>query len=120
MALSDPQTVTIDGTAYTTARMPFSEKGTSRFTDPTGLVDLVILQNKGRRNRSAVRIQRTIEATDPLTSLKSNEQAVVYLMVDRPLVGFSNADLKKMVDALTAYISAGSGANLIKVLAGEA
>lgn len=120
MALADPQTVTIDGTAYTVARMPFNEKGSSTFTDPTGLVDLVILQNKGRRSRSAIRIQRTVEATDPLTAVKSSEQAAVYLMVDRPLLGFTNADLKKMVDALTAYTAASSGANLLKVLAGEA
>lgn len=120
MALADPQSLTIGGTGYTVARMPFSEKGTSLFTDPTGLVDLAILQNKGRRNRSAIRVSRRIEATDPLTAAKSNEQATVYLMVDRPALGFTSADLKAMVDGLAAYVAASSGANLLKVLAGEA
>lgn len=120
MALADPQSITIGGTAFSVARMPFTEKGTSVFTDPTGLVDLSILQNKGRRSRSAIRISKRIEATDPLTAVKSSEQATVYLMVDRPLLGFTNADLKAMVDALAAYTAASSGANLLKVLAGEA
>lgn len=119
MALSDPQTVTIDGTAFTLPRMPFVEKGRSNFLSSDGTVDLVILQSEGKRRRSAIRIERTVQATDPLTAIKTDETATVYVMVDRPLLGFPNADLKKMVDALMAYTAASSGANLLKVLAGE-
>jgi hypothetical protein len=44
----------------------------------------------------------------------------VYLVIDIPTVGYTNAEQKYQVDALTAWLTASSGANVTKVLGGEA
>lgn len=118
MALNDPQSVTISGTAVSTPRISM-EKGRTVYTNADGDVSFVVLQSNGKRKRTAVRIEKRKVAADPLTAANAYADAAVYIMVDRPTVGYSTADLKALVDALTAWTAAGSGANLLKVLGGE-
>jgi hypothetical protein len=43
----------------------------------------------------------------------------VYIVVDVPKVGFSIAEQKQLVDGLTAYLTASSGARTTQLLGGE-
>jgi hypothetical protein len=43
----------------------------------------------------------------------------VYLVVDAPLVGYTIAEQKQIVDALVAYLTASSGARVTQLLGGE-
>lgn len=118
MALADPQAVTIDGTAYTLARLP-GEKGRQPYTNADGTISLVTLQSSGKRKRSAVRIEKRKVATDPLTSINSYQDAAVYVMFDRPIVGFTNDELVKIFAGLSATMTASTNALTLKVLGGE-
>jgi hypothetical protein len=42
-----------------------------------------------------------------------------YLVVDVPPLGFSIAEQKQIVDALTGYLTASSGARVTQLLGGE-
>lgn len=42
-----------------------------------------------------------------------------YLVVDTPITGFTVAEAKQIVDALTGYLTASSGAKVTNILGGE-
>jgi hypothetical protein len=43
----------------------------------------------------------------------------VYMVVDHPVNGFTVVEQKYLVDALTAYLSASTGAKVTQLLGGE-
>lgn len=119
MALADPQSVTIDGSAISLPRIK-SAGNVTTYTSADGAYTFLVRQSTTKqRVRSEIRVSQTKIATDPLTALNLSVGDSVYLVVDRPLVGWTAADLKKQVDGLTAWTSASSGSNLLKVLQGE-
>lgn len=118
MALSDPQSVTINGTAFSLARV-ISLEGKSQYNSADGNTRLVVLQSNGKRKRTAIRLEQTKVASDPLTSINAYADDAVYLMIDRPLVGFSVDEIVKQVTALVALISASSYGLVTRVLGGE-
>jgi hypothetical protein len=42
-----------------------------------------------------------------------------YLVIDVPKVGYTIAEQKQIVDALTAYLTASTGAKVTQLLGGE-
>lgn len=118
MALADPQSITIDGTAFSLPRLP-GEKGRQPYTSADGTTSLVVLQSNGKRKRTAVRVERVKVAADPLTSINSYQDAAVYVMFDRPNVGFSNDELVKIFTGLVSAMTASTNALTLKVLGGE-
>jgi hypothetical protein len=42
-----------------------------------------------------------------------------YLVIDVPLVGYTIAEQKQVVDGLTAYCTASTGARITQLLGGE-
>lgn len=118
MALTDPQSITIDGTTFTLARLT-PTAGRTEYVNPDGTVKLVILQSNGKRKRSAIRIEFTKVAADPLTAVNSYVTSSIYLMVDRPQIGFSSEDLVDYTTGLITLISGSSYALLSRVTAGE-
>lgn len=118
MALSDPQSLTISGTTYTLARhTPAS--GRTEYVNADGTVKLVILQNVGKRKRSAVRVETTKVAADPLTAVNSYVSQAVYVMFDRPPVGFSDAEIVGVLTGLITALSASTYALATRVVQGE-
>jgi hypothetical protein len=58
--------------------------------------------------------------TDPFDETQKVEvSASVYLVLDRPLAGFTNAELKLLVEGLTTFLTASTGANIKKLIASE-
>lgn len=116
---TDPQTVTINGVAQTCARVAIGDmNATYRTADETVSLRISHRKNKGRVRRM-VRLDQIVVATDPLTSAQDYQTAGVYLVVDEPLVGFSDAQLQYLVTALTTWLTASTNANTTKLLGSE-
>lgn len=119
MAFSDPQSVTINAVANTLPRTSSGENSGS-FTKDDGNVKLTISHAYGKRNRRTVRLDHRKIAADPLVAAQNLQYSMsCYIVVDVPVVGYTVAEAKQIVDALTAYLTASSGANVTKVLGGE-
>lgn len=119
MAFSDPQTVIINGA---TMSIPRTGTGPSSgaFQDAEGNVKLSVSHAVNKRARRTVRIDNQKVAQDPLfPAANVPYSASVYLVVDTPLVGYSVAEQKALVDGLTAYLTASSGARVSQLLGGE-
>jgi hypothetical protein len=116
---SDPQTVTINAIANTLPRIS-SGPNSSVYQKEDGNVKMTISHQYGKRNRRQVRVDFRKVAADPLATGYNKEYSFsTYLVVDHPPVGFTNTEVKYVVDALSAYLSASSGANVTKLLGGE-
>lgn len=119
VAFSDPQSVTINAVAQTLPRVSV-DTNASIYQKDDGTVKLTASHSYGRRKRSLLRLDFSKTAADPLTSSNNVIYSMsVQLVVDRPLVGFTIAEQKQIVDALSAYLTASSGANTTKLLGGE-
>lgn len=116
---SDPQTVTINAVAQTLPRTG-SGPTSGVFTKDDGTVKMSIAHAFGKRNRRTIRIDHRKVAADPLATGYNKEYSMsVYLVVDVPTVGYTNAEQKQIVDGLTAYLTATSGARVTQLLGGE-
>jgi hypothetical protein len=119
MAFTDPQSVTINAVANSLPRT--SMQGTTgAFTKDDGNVKLTISHVNGKRNRRMIRLDHRKIAADPLSASQNIEYSMsAYLVADVPLIGYSVAEAKQIVDALTAYLTASSGARVTQLLGGE-
>jgi len=116
---TDPQSVTINSVATS---LPKVSSGTnaSEYKTADGLAKLAISSQYGKRVRRMVRLDSSKIAADPLSAGQSLPVSMsAYLVVDVPLVGYTNAEQKYIVDALSGWLTASSGANVTKVLGGE-
>ncbi len=117
MALSDPQTVTI-GSAQTLARILTGSQDAT-YMDTTGTYALrVSHQVTNPRKRSLVQVLRKKISTDALTDLKSEVSAWLNITFDRPLAGFTEAELLELEGVFT-WLTASTNAVAKKVLALE-
>lgn len=119
MALSDPKTVTINAVPSDLARVDVTGSK-SIYSKDDGLITLTVSHQNGKRKRAYVRLDVQKTAPDPLISAT----AVIYnmsaaLTVDRPLVGFTIAEQKQIVDGLVGLLTATTGADTTKILGGQ-
>jgi len=119
MAFADPQTITINAVAQTLPRTS-SGINAGTFTKDDGNVSLSVQHSLGKRNRRTIRVSHAKIAPDPLISAQNIKYSMsVYLTVDIPVTGYTVAEQKQIVDALTAYLTASSGARVTQLLGGE-
>lgn len=119
MAFADPQSVTINAIAKTLARTG-SGLNTGSFAKDDGEVKLTISHAYNKRNRRTLRIDHTKTVADPLIPSQNTPFSMsCYIVVDVPPVGYSVAEAKQVVDGLTAYLTASSGARVTQLLGGE-
>lgn len=115
MALADPQTITV-GSAVTLPRTVTGNTD-AQYTSADGTISLLVShQVKGGRRRTLVKGGRKKVSTDPLTDMKSEIGAVINISIDRPNVGFTEAELIELVTGVFTWNTAGTNANLKKVL----
>lgn len=119
MAYADPQSVTINAVANTLPRTGMD--GTvGSFSKDDQTVQLKISQSEGKRKRQSIRLDFKKVAPDVLNpTLNVNVSMSVTLVVDTPLLGLSLVEKKQVVDGLTAYLTASSGARVTQLLGGE-
>jgi hypothetical protein len=120
MAFADPQTITINAVPHTLARTGFGpDNGLFREDDTEN--KLSISHTYGKRVRRLARLDNQVTTTDLLDpSINTLYTMACHLVVDVPTVGYSIASQKQVVDGFVAWLSASSGANITKLLGGEA
>lgn len=119
MALAD-QTVTISGTTTPLPRTGQSFNA-GQFLAADGNIQMdVSHRSTGTRKQSLIKLTHRKVAADPLLSGKNdNVSASVHIVINRPLVGYSQAELKAIYDGFVAQLNATSGVVVTKVLGGE-
>lgn len=119
MSFTDPQTITVNAVAVPLPRTS-TDRNSGTFSSADGAYRLSVSHAYGKRNRRTVRIDSTKLSPDPLQpAINSRYSMSTYIVVDSPTAGYSNAELKFVVDALTAYLTATAGAKVTQLLGGE-
>lgn len=119
MALSDPQSVTINAVAIP---LPRTSSGVNQgaFTANDSNAKLSISHQFGKRNRHVIRLDTRKVAADPLNTAQNLQYSEsVYLVIDHPPVGYTVAQTKLDVDGFLALLTASSGAIVTKIVGGE-
>jgi hypothetical protein len=120
MAFSDPQKVKVDGS--TEVELPRVDTGnmSSEYLKDDGSVRLLLSTADGRRKRHVARIDLSKVIASTLNPSQNEEaSASAYLVVDRPKTGYSNDELRKLVEGLNTFLSATSYAATKKLLGSE-
>jgi hypothetical protein len=114
--LADPQSVTVNGSAVS---LPRTANGntTNVYTASDGNTSMTTKQNTtASRFRREVRLSNRKVATDPISAVNKEIGLSVYLVIDEPRTGFSDAEIGYYIDALKAWLTS---TNYGKVLGGE-
>ena len=119
MALSDPQSVTINAVAISLPRVS-NGVNEGRFSSNDSLVSETVSHQYGKRNRHLFRIDHNKVAADPFqTGINNKYSMSAYVVFDVPPVGYTVAEAKLVIDGFIAQLTASSGALITKVLGGE-
>lgn len=115
---TDPQSVTLDGAKSLPRINTGDGNSTYRTADEKLQLRISHKPNKGRV-RSMARLDETVIAADPLTAEQGYQTAGAYIVIDKPKVGFTVAQLTALAVALSTWLTADSNANLVKLLGAE-
>lgn len=118
MAFADPQSVTINAVANSLPRIS-SGVNTGTFQKDDATVKLSVSHQYGTRIRRQLRIDHSKVAADVFTSDNTKYSMSAYIVVDVPETGYTLAEQKQIVDALSAYLTASTGAKVTQLLGGE-
>jgi len=120
--LSDPQKwKNAAGTEVTGPRVS-TGNGTSTYSTSDGLDDLTLstTETSSNRRRHLCRLDTSKLSTNIYEESKKQEvSASCYLVIDRPVNGFSVAEMKKLVEGLVGLLSGTSYQVTEKLLGGE-
>lgn len=119
MALADPQTIKISGEEESLPRVNTGNYS-SIYENDDGSVKLTLSTVSNRRKRHVYRVdvQKIIE--DPYTSTTNVQVSMsTYIVIDRPLVGYSNTEALAVVAGLLEAASASESSDLKKLLGSE-
>ncbi len=105
MAFTDPQSVTVNSVAQSMPRV--KSDGTSAFYQKSDETFKLTIshQKPNNRIRSMVRLDQRAIVADPLTAVNDYETLSYYIVIDRPAVGFSQAQVEQIVAGLNAYLT---------------
>lgn len=119
MGFADPQSVTINAVAQSLPKTGIGANSVT-YTKDDGNVKLSISHVYGKRTRRQARLDFQKIAPDPLVSAQNIIfKMSAWLVVDVPVTGFTVAEQKQIVDALTKYLTDSSGARVTQLLGGE-
>jgi len=110
MALSDPQSVTVNAVAQSMPRILVS--GTSStYAKSDESFKLTISHQKtaskgNRRIRSMARIDQRAIVPDPLTAVNDYETLSFYVVIDRPEAGFSSTQTEQLITGFKTWLDA--------------
>ena len=116
MAFADPQSVD-PGTGAVSLPRTATGPGTGEFTSADGTLIYSVRHNRGSRIGSSVQIRLSKLVTDPLRPADYKPvYATVTVAVNKPLQGFTAAELLSLVNGFIANLAAGTDANKKKLL----
>lgn len=102
---SDPQSITVSGTAHS---LPKVETGTrnGKYRKADGTFQLSISHKPdAKRVRSMYRVDQTAIVTDPITSLNDSDFVGLYIVIDRPIFGFTEAQIEALRAGFVANLT---------------
>lgn len=100
--LADPQTI-----ASTAVACISKNDNRSIYQSADGILKLTISHSvSGKRTRHLIRFDQYLVAEDPLSAVNVSQQAAVYMVIDEPDFGFTDEQLKGMVNAVQAFVAA--------------
>jgi hypothetical protein len=114
--LTDPQSVTINAVAVS---LPWTQNGATvnTYTAADGNTYMTTKQNStASRFRREIRLSQKKIAADPISAVNVEKGFSVYLVIDEPRAGFSDAEIKYVIEALKTWLTS---ANQDKVLGAE-
>lgn len=113
--LSDPQSITVSTVAKS---MPLvkSGEGFRAYEHEDGYRLTTKQTTSQKRFRREVRIEKAKIAADPLTAVNNNVSCSVYVVIDEPRNGFTDAELLAVTKALKDFMS---DAMIDRILDGE-
>jgi hypothetical protein len=116
LVLADPQSVTVNAVAIPLPKTSIGPT-VNVYTSADGVTAMTTKQNvTSSRFRREVRLSQHKVVADPISGLNKDLGLSVYLVVDEPKSGFSDAEIGYLIDALKTWLSS---ANYNKVLGGE-
>jgi len=116
---TDPQSLTVNAVANALPRVTTNQNG-AVYSKDDGNLKLSISSAYGKRTRRTARVDLRKTAADPLFPAQNTAYTMsAYIVADVPVVGFTIVEQKQIIDALTAWLTASSGANATKLLGGE-
>lgn len=114
MALTDPQSVTVNGSAKSMPRIETSGRQSTYSKDDGTFKLKVSHQTKGGRIRSLARFDQVKVAVDPLTAENVSSSAGIWLVIDRPTIGYYSAsDIDYMVQGFATWLSTAMVTSLV-------
>ena len=120
MAFSDPQTLKVDGTNNVSLPRVDTGNFSSEYLSADGLLRLKISSTQGRRKRHVARVDLSKVIASVVNPSQMEEVSTsVYLVIDRPLSGYTNAELKKVVEGILTFLSASTYSATEKLLGME-
>ncbi len=114
--LADPQSVTVNAVAIS---LPKVQNGptSNLYTSADGITSMTSKQNTtASRFRREIRLSQHKVAADPISGLNKDLGVSVYLVVDEPRSGYSDTEIKYLIEALKTWLTSG---NQDKILGGE-
>jgi hypothetical protein len=120
MAFTDPQSVTIDGTASSLPRV-LTGTTVGQFKSADAVLELTVdPRGTAKRRRNVGRLYKKRTVLDPLGSgLSTVVQSMVSITIDRPNSGVTDADIEKDLVGFIAWLTASTNSNMKKLIAGE-
>ncbi len=116
---TDPQTLTISGSAKTLPRTGSSDNS-GVFTQDTGDNKMTIRHAYGKRNRHSLSVVNTKTTADPLITGSSFIASMsVQISVDVPPVGYTVAEATAVCAAVFTFLTASTNAATTKIIGGE-
>jgi hypothetical protein len=117
---SDPQKVKVDGSTEVTVPRVDSGSFKSVYLSEDGSVKLTLSTQNGRRKRHVCRIDLSKIIASTLNPSQNEEVSTsAYLVIDRPLSGYTATELKKLVEGLVGFLSASTYSATTKLLGSE-
>lgn len=116
--LADPQNIT-PSVGAKVANRTLTGTDLGRFVASDGSVSLEVQTAPGNRIRTVARLVENKISPDPLTDAKTRVGQTIALTINRPMDGFSEADVLTSVKAFISWLTASTDANLKKIIAGE-
>jgi len=114
---TDPQSVTVDGVAYSMPRISADGMSALYSTADENFKMRISHQEAKGRTRRMVRLDKRLVAADPLTSVNAYQSVGVYIVVDEPEYGFTDDNIDDIIQGFKTWLST---ANVNKVLGSEA
>lgn len=117
--LTDPQAVTVGGTAISLPRTG-SDKSSSDYTSADGLSQMRVGQTvNASTKQTTISLKTNKIAADPITAVNSRKSDLWTITNTAPLDGFTVTEIRDQLIGLANALTASSGALITKILGGE-